>query len=83
MKNDVQKNIPQLFLKGMVILLIDRFKEFIDLLQQHGAKSAMSLLLIPGTALWAPEPSHDSGQSFYFFHPLQIRDENRIRRVRA
>ena len=68
-------------LKGMVIFLIDRFKEFIDLLQQHGAKSAMSLLLIPGTTLRAPEASYDPGQSFHFFHPLQIRDENCIRRV--
>ncbi len=83
MKNDVQKNIPQLLLKGMVIFLINRLKEFIDLLQQHGAKSAMSLLLIPRTTLRAPETSHNSGQNFHFFHPLQIRDENRIRRVRA
>ena len=81
MKNDVQKNIPQLFLKGMVIFLINRLKEFINLLQQHGAKSAMSLLLIPGTTLRAPEASYDPGQSFHFFHPLQIRDENCIRRV--
>jgi len=83
MKNNVQKNIPQLLLKGMIIFLIDRLKELIDLLKQHGSKSAMSLLLIPWTTFRAPESRHDSGQSVHFFHPLQIRDENRIRRVRA
>ena len=83
MENDMQEDIPQLFLKGMVIFLIDRLQEFMDLLEQHGAKSAVSLLLIPGTSSGASEPGHDPDQNFHLFHPLQIRDENRVRPVRA
>ena len=72
-KNNVEKDIAQLFLKGFVVFLIDRFEQLVNFLEKHGAKSLVGLLLVPRATTGSAEASHDLGQGADFFHATDVR----------
>jgi hypothetical protein len=72
-ENNVKKDVPQLFLKGLVVFLIDRFEQLVDFLEKHGAKSLVGLLLIPRATTGSAEASYDLGKGADFFHSMDVR----------
>ena len=72
-ENNVKKDVPQLFLKGLVVFLIDRFEQLVDFLEKHGAKSLVGLLLIPRATTGSAEASYDLGKGANFFHSMDVR----------
>lgn len=72
-KNNVEKDIAQLFLKGFVVFLIDRFEQLVNFLEKHGAKSLVGLLLVPRATTGSAEAGHDLGQGADFFHATDVR----------
>ena len=72
-ENNVKKDVPQLFLKGLVVFLIDCFEQLVDFLEKHGAKSLVGLLLIPRATTGSAEASYDLGKGADFFHSMDVR----------
>jgi len=67
-EEDMEEDVAQLLLEGVVIALVDGLEELVDLLKDHGAEGAMRLLLVPRTTARAAQASHDPGEGLGFAH---------------
>jgi len=67
-EEDMEEDVAQLLLEGVVIALVNGLEELVDLLKDHGAEGAMRLLPVPRTTARAAQASHDPGEGLGFAH---------------
>ena len=72
-EKDVEENVPQFLLEGVVVSLVDSLEQFVDLLEDHGAEGAVGLLAIPRATPRSPQAGHDAGEGFGCAHPSPLR----------
>lgn len=77
-EKDMQKNIPQFLLEGMVVSLIDGLQKLVHLLEDHGPEGAVGLFPVPRAAARATEPGHDPGEGLGFAHQPELRGGRRF-----
>src|SRR5467141_1398215 len=64
MKNDLQEKVAHFLRELVVVPALQRFQDFICLLNQIGSQRFVSLFAIPGTAVRAAKPSLQGHELF-------------------
>src|SRR5262245_23668343 len=64
LENDVKQQVAEFFSKTVGIVVVDGFKDFVCLFDEHGFEGVPILFPIPWATVWAPQPGHDLNEVF-------------------
>ena len=64
MEDNMQEEISKFFGQSAVILRVDGFEDFVDLLDEHRLQRSEVLFLVPGASIGSPQPGHDPDKPF-------------------